>query len=117
MALATLKPVTNEVKDINDKIADESKREQDAISEMHPRIRERVKAQTPVADRRFVGRIAGGVHDGPLKVLTPVHRLAILRPTVLRVMIETLKAILLDDQSAHAWWWVKPIRITHHRLH
>jgi hypothetical protein len=38
-----------EVKDINGKIADEQKREQDAITEMHPRVRERVKAQTPTA--------------------------------------------------------------------
>jgi hypothetical protein len=39
----------SEVKDINGKITDEQKREQDAISQMHPRIRERVKAQPPVA--------------------------------------------------------------------
>jgi hypothetical protein len=37
----------SEVKDINGRIADEQKREQGAIDEMHPRIRERVKAQTP----------------------------------------------------------------------
>lgn len=37
------------MKDINDKIADEQKREQGAIDEMHPRVRERVKAQTPAA--------------------------------------------------------------------
>jgi hypothetical protein len=39
----------SEVKDINGRIAEEQKREQDAIDEIHPRIRERVKAQTPTA--------------------------------------------------------------------
>jgi hypothetical protein len=39
----------DEVKDINAKIADEQQREKGAIDEMNPRIRERVKGQTPVA--------------------------------------------------------------------
>jgi hypothetical protein len=39
----------DEVKDINGKIADEQKREQEAIDEMHPRVRERVRAQTSAA--------------------------------------------------------------------
>jgi hypothetical protein len=39
-----------EVKDINSKIADEQKREQGAIDEMHPRVRSRVTGpQTPTA--------------------------------------------------------------------
>jgi hypothetical protein len=39
-----------EVKDINGRISDEQKREQDAISEMHPRVRSRVsQPQTPAA--------------------------------------------------------------------
>ena len=39
----------DEVQEIEDKIGTEQKREQDAIDEMHPRIRERVKPQTPAA--------------------------------------------------------------------
>lgn len=39
----------DEVQEINEKIADEQKRDRDAIDEMHPRIRERVTKQAPPA--------------------------------------------------------------------
>jgi hypothetical protein len=62
----------DEVKELDDKIATEQKREEDAIGDMHPRIRERVK-QTPAAQPAGQPPRAGSNPSTPTKGDTQTH--------------------------------------------
>jgi len=98
----------DEVKEVQQKIDAEQKREQDAISDMHPRIRERVSKQTPAAQpankaatASFSPKNTSAGQGAPARRVTPPSGKTVVydpQNTPHFVDSDKLKAFLADPQ-------------------